>query len=668
MEPRKAVTILESIYRLSRTPASGLILGPTSAQLTFSQHDPRQGKAFRFTEVYSPNPLGQIMTDKVIADQYSPSRQLRLVVREGEKKEQQFFELWNQHRLLAVKDLKAEHHQVIIDDQFGQVSWSPDEKSILYIAEKKKPEEVSVWDADESTKNVYRENFGETLTHVTDPGLFLFNWADRSVQAMPVPSDVFPAYPTFHPRDCEFVFVGYQKHAYKLGLRYMLDRKTTLYRSRLEGEAQLLAIPDEFMAALCPKFNPAGKLLLFGVPHTLAHSTGCGLLSLDWSNNEVSTLLPVMETSQPHFSGLYFFHANLIRAGWLDDDKFLFESAHRANDSIFTIDSSGEVTELQLPVDKPYSSVILDICRGDALISVSNLTRPPQVYRYSSASSQLTLLEPNTLQAETQEEREILEAIGNVRTQVLKHRDTDIESVLYWTKPDAPLVLLIHGGPHSSAAHDYIPSRVALVRLGYNVLNVNYRGSVGFGRSQVEVLHGHTGEYDLSDVLQAVEEASQIVSTSRLVALGGSHGGFLSAHLAATGKLAASIVINGVIDIASMAYSTDITDWCFAETVSSACKYPMSAADVQAMYQMSPVSRAAGVNCPSLIIVGGSDQRVPASQSMEWYRLLKGTGRDVTLLSFPQDGHAIETPKSAYEYAAYQLTWLVSKVPPSQDL
>jgi acylaminoacyl-peptidase len=586
-------------------------------------------------------------------------------VRQGDKPQHSFFEIWSHQRLLAVKDLKADHRQVLINRQFGSAAWSHDEQTILYVAEKLRAEENSVWDSDHDIKGIYREHLGETLTDVSDPGLFVFHWADMLVQGVSVPADVFPAYPAFHPTDPDFVFVGYQKMPCLLGLADMLNRPTRLYQARLGQDPVMIPIPQELLGVLCPKFNTADKLLLYGVPQSLAHSTCLTLLLMDWTTYQISTLVPVYETSQPNFSGLFSYHANLLRGGWLTNDEFIFESPHRANSSVFTTDLAGVVTEIALPVTKPYSAQILDVYGAEALVEVSTLTTLPQVYRYCAGTRQLQLVEANIPQASNSDEGEILGVIGQTRTNILLHRNTDIESVLYWINSDAPLVVSIHGGPHSSASCGYNPSRVALLLLGYNVLNVNYRGSTGFGRRQVEALLGNAGSLDLQDVMQAVEEARALVDTTRLVSLGISHGGALSAHLSAAVRCAASIVISGVIDIFAMTYAADITDWTFAEALNSPVKYPMSEADALLMYHKSPVSQAGGVVGPTLIIVGGSDLNVPSALSYEWYRLLKGLGKDVKFMVFPDEGHTFTTPSSVYESTACQLVWLTTKVPSS---
>ncbi len=71
--------------------------------------------------------------------------------------------------------------------------------------------------------------------------------------------------------------------------------------------------------------------------------------------------------------------------------------------------------------------------------------------------------------------------------------------------------------------------------LGYAVIRVNYRGSLGAGKDSVESLPGHVGDLDVKDCNQALKEALTRyphLDPSRVHLWGGSHGGFLVTHLA----------------------------------------------------------------------------------------------------------------------------------------
>lgn len=201
-----------------------------------------------------------------------------------------------------------------------------------------------------------------------------------------------------------------------------------------------------------------------------------------------------------------------------------------------------------------------------------------------------------------------------------------------------------------------------LATLGFNLLVVNYRGSTGLGQDTLEAVVGNIGRMDIEDVIEAINTAQETVSTDTIVSIGGSHGGFLSSHLAATGLVKAAVVKNGVTNIASMNLTTDITDWPSAECLQTSTPHPPTSDDIRRMYEASPLSHAGNVSVPVLIITGGSDKRVPCSQSQELYRVLKARGQDVKMLWYPKDGHALLTPATAYDFILNELIWLVAKL------
>lgn len=149
--------------------------------------------------------------------------------------------------------------------------------------------------------------------------------------------------------------------------------------------------------------------------------------------------------------------------------------------------------------------------------------------------------------------------------------------------------------------------------------------------------------------------------------MGGSHGGYLTAHLSAKypDLFRGAILRNPVIDLPSkyitvkvrskftvclgMLVTSDITDWTFGQL---GLKYDQSlsrcpsAEELILMRERSPSSYYKSVKCPSLVMLGAQDLRVDHSQGLYWSNLLKSVGVDVTVLIFPDANHGLETPES----------------------
>ncbi|CAM9383223.1 unnamed protein product [Scytosiphon promiscuus] len=233
-----------------------------------------------------------------------------------------------------------------------------------------------------------------------------------------------------------------------------------------------------------------------------------------------------------------------------------------------------------------------------------------------------------------------------------------------------PLVVVPHGGPHGVVPTVFVPSYAFLCATqGFAVLHVNFRGSTGFGTTALESLPGRIGTQDVADVVAATRAVLDLepetLDPSRVGVVGGSHGGFLGAHLTAQHpdifKVAA--LRNPVTNIASMVTVSDIPDWCYVETFGCG-KYnfdafrPPAAEEIKEMWKASPVAHIDGVVAPTLVALGAKDRRVPQSQGVEWFHALKSKGVETKLLVYPEDVHAIDKPASEADQWLNIVSWL----------
>ncbi|XP_029995811.1 acylamino-acid-releasing enzyme [Sphaeramia orbicularis] len=227
-----------------------------------------------------------------------------------------------------------------------------------------------------------------------------------------------------------------------------------------------------------------------------------------------------------------------------------------------------------------------------------------------------------------------------------------------------PLVVFIHGGPHSQFPAEWNSTTAGLVRLGLAVLMVNYRGSTGFGQDAILSLIGRIGTQDVKDVQRAVLTALQTDSTldpERLAVLGGSHGGFLSCHLIGQYPefYRACAARNPVINAATLLGTSDIVDWRYTSVGLEYSYDRTPTADaLGAMLERSPITHAAQVRAAVLLMLGGRDRRVSPHQGLEFYRALKSRGSTVRLLWFPEDGHSLSRVDTQADCFINTALWL----------
>jgi len=251
-----------------------------------------------------------------------------------------------------------------------------------------------------------------------------------------------------------------------------------------------------------------------------------------------------------------------------------------------------------------------------------------------------------------------------------------------------------HGGPHSTTPTSFVPSYSFLAAETHcAVLHVNYRGSLGFGAHDLNSLPGKIGEQDVADVILATRTAlailnqqgaaggatggengggggpaplpSPLLDRGRVAVVGGSHGGFLGAHLIGQhpGLFKVAALRNPVTNIPAMAGTTDIPDWCSIEALGLGTYDftrfgPCKPAALAGMFDRSPIKHMEQVRAPTLLALGAKDRRVPCSQGVEFHHALKSQNVPTRLLMYPEDTHAIDRPASEADHWLNIAAWL----------
>jgi dipeptidyl aminopeptidase/acylaminoacyl peptidase len=198
-----------------------------------------------------------------------------------------------------------------------------------------------------------------------------------------------------------------------------------------------------------------------------------------------------------------------------------------------------------------------------------------------------------------------------------------------------PVLLLIHGGPFAQYGWRLFDEAQVYAGAGYAVVMGNPRGSSGYGQAHGRSIAGDVGERSAVDLLALLDQAltADDLDGDRVGVLGGSHGGFMTAWLAArTDRFRAAIPERGVYALDSFSGSSDI-GWCFAEE--------MYGIDPAAQARQSPLAYVDQIDIPVLIIHSEHDWRCPVEQAQRLYVALALRGVPVELLLFPAESHEL---------------------------
>lgn len=201
-----------------------------------------------------------------------------------------------------------------------------------------------------------------------------------------------------------------------------------------------------------------------------------------------------------------------------------------------------------------------------------------------------------------------------------------------------PAILNIHGGPTSAVPLRHNAEASYFTSRGYAYLEVNYRGSTGYGRSYRESLRQRWGDLDVED---AVSGAAALVSAglahpSRLVIRGGSAGGYtvLNSLVRYPGRFKAGICLYGVSNLFTLDLDTHKFEAHY--TASLVGQLPEAAGRY---HEWSPAFHANRIRDPLYIFQGSEDKVVPPSQSEEIVAALRKTGAVYQYKVYQGEGH-----------------------------
>jgi len=213
-----------------------------------------------------------------------------------------------------------------------------------------------------------------------------------------------------------------------------------------------------------------------------------------------------------------------------------------------------------------------------------------------------------------------------------------------------PLLVMIHGGPTSATSNSLSFKIQYWTNRGFAVLDVNYRGSTGFGRAYREALKTRWGIADVEDCDYGVRYLVKrgLVDKNRVAIRGGSAGGYtVLAGLAHTDTFKAGTSLYGVSDLTALATDTHKFEARYLDSLIG--PYP----EAKDLYEeRSPINHAESITAPVLFLQGLDDKVVPPNQAEMMIDKLQSNNVPVAYLAFEGEAHGFrksDTIIRAYE-------------------
>jgi dipeptidyl aminopeptidase/acylaminoacyl peptidase len=215
----------------------------------------------------------------------------------------------------------------------------------------------------------------------------------------------------------------------------------------------------------------------------------------------------------------------------------------------------------------------------------------------------------------------------------------------YESSGQPPLIVQVHGGPTSQVLAGYNGRVQFFTSRGFACLDVNYRGSTGYGRAYMAKLRGSWGLYDVEDAASgALYLADQgLADRARLVIQGGSAGGFTvyQSLIDKPGLYRAGICLFGVADQFRLAFETHKFEERYLDSLLG--PLPQAAPLYRAR---SPIFHADKIVDPIAIFQGDIDQVVPRNQSDNIVASLRARGVPHQYHVYEGEGHGWRKPET----------------------
>ena len=216
----------------------------------------------------------------------------------------------------------------------------------------------------------------------------------------------------------------------------------------------------------------------------------------------------------------------------------------------------------------------------------------------------------------------------------------------YQAEPDTlpPLIVMCHGGPTGATSSALNYKLQFWTSRGFAVLDVNYRGSTGYGREYRDSLKSHWGVKDVADVVAGAQYLveQKLAHPEQLIIRGSSAGGYtVLAALTFSDTFSAGASLYGIGDLTALAEDTHKFESRYLDTLVG--PYPETK---QRYLDRSPIAHIEQLNCPVIFLQGLKDKVVPPAQAEAMVKALTDKGIANEYVTFANEGHGFRAADS----------------------
>ena len=400
-----------------------------------------------------------------------------------------------------------------------------------------------------------------------------------------------------------------------------------------------------------PRYSPDGKWLAFSQQRIWGFYADRGRLML----------VDRAKGTQRDLSGDW--DRTVSSVEWLPDSRGLLSAVDdAATNRIYRFDLSGRAPRA-VTAGSSYTGIVVAARGGANPIAVAlrqNFSDPATLVRVDLRNGNFTRLSTFN--------DSILGSLKLGKVESVTYKGANDADIQMWViyPPDFdpskkyPVYMLLHGGPHNGIqdAITYRWNAHVFASWGYVVTWHNFHGSSGFGQDFTDSINPDQITFPYQDTIKAADwiKAQSWADAERMVAGGGSYGGFLASTLLGRphpfkALIAHAAVYNNFTQIAADYGAEQDRFYEFWEKPAE-------------FMSGSPHSSAANFNTPTLVIHGLLDRRVPVNHGLELFNTLQKRGVPSKFLYFDDENHWVLKPQNSLFWYQTVRDWITTYAPP----